>query len=467
MHCFASRRIVLAFVLAAWPCAPDSHAAPEPAELWPTGDAACPDTPLRLTFRAPVKAGARGRIVVYRVKDEKPVDTIDLADATFTTEFGGQRLRYEPVQIDDKCVTIRLHAHSLREGESYFVRIDAGTFKDAEGGELAGIADASRWRFTVRPALKPAAKLVVAADGSGDYCTVQGAVDAVPARSPSVTEIVVRKGVYDGIIRVPAGKDRIRLVGEDRKRTVLTGRNNEKLNTGRRGRALLGVDANDFVLENLTVRNTTPHKGSQAEAVSVTGDRCVLRRADFVSCQDTLQLSGRVYVADCFVEGDVDFLWGYGSAFFEDCELRAAHSGYYVQARNPAGKAGYVFLNCKLSAAPGVENCWLARIDAGRFPASQVTYLRCRMGRHVPAAGWDVSGADVSGLRFEEFGSTDLDGKPVEVSGRHRASKQLGRDEAEALTDPARVLGGRDGWKPKASAETAQPPRSGGAGAGR
>src|SRR5262249_10113341 len=154
--------------------------------------------------------------------------------------------------------------HSLHPGESYFVRVEPGVFKDPEGQELQGITDNARWRFTVKPAPAPAGgRLVVAADGTGDYCSVQGAVDQVPAYSPSFTEIVVRQGVYDGITPAPVGKTRIHLVGQDRRRTFLTGQNNDHLNPGRRRRALLIVDANDFVLENLPLRNSTPYKGSQ------------------------------------------------------------------------------------------------------------------------------------------------------------------------------------------------------------
>ena len=70
-----------------------------------------------------------------------------------------------------------------------------------------------------------------------------------------------------------------------------------------------------------------------------------------------------MYVADCYIEGDVDYIWGYGSAFFERCELRSTHDGYIVQSRNPPGKPGYVFLNCKLTAGPEVKKSWLARIE--------------------------------------------------------------------------------------------------------
>ncbi|MBI3877841.1 MAG: hypothetical protein HY300_18080 [Verrucomicrobia bacterium] len=303
---------------------------------------------------------------------------------------------------------------------------------------------------------KAGTRLVVAADGSGDFRTVQAAVDAVPANHESVTTIFIRAGEYDGIIRVGPGKNRIRFLGEDRKRTILSGVNNEKLHAGTAQRALLTVAADDFTLENLTVRNRTPYKGSQAEALSLQGDRCILRDADFLSFQDTLQLSGRAYVTNCFVEGDVDFIWGYGTAFFEKCEIRAVHDGYYLQSRNPAGKPGYVFVNCKLTAAAEVKRNWLARIETERFPDSHVAFIRCAMGAHIPAAGWLVTGTNTGALRFEEFATTDLGGNKLDASQRHAASKQLTATEAAALADAAEFLTGRDGWNPKAPVKDAR-----------
>ncbi len=303
---------------------------------------------------------------------------------------------------------------------------------------------------------KSNARIVVAADGTGDFRSVQDAVDSAPANRETVTTIFIRVGEYDGIIRVGTGKNRLRFLGEDRKRTILSGVNNERLHPGTAQRALLTVAADDFTLENLTVRNRTPYKGSQAEALSLQGDRCILRDADFYSFQDTLQLSGRAYVTNCFIEGDVDFIWGYGAALFERCEIRAVHDGYYLQSRNPAGKLGYVFADCKLTAAPEVKKNWLARIETERFPASQVAFIRCAMGAHIPAGGWLVTGTNTAALRFEEFATTDLVGNKLDVNQRHAASKQLSVTEAAALADAGRFLAGRDGWNPKVPAKEAK-----------
>ena len=252
-------------------------------------------------------------------------------------------------------------------------------------------------------------------------------------------------------ILVRIGRERrfIHLVGEDRKGTVIECANNDKRNPGWIQRSVLGVEGDDFLLENLTVHNTTPYRGSQAEAVAINAERCVLRNADFLSFQDTLHLAGRVFVSQCYIEGDVDYVWGYGMAVFDRCELKTMHDGYLVQARNDSARSGFVFLDCRLTAAPGVKKCWLARIETTRFPASHVAYIRCAMGPHIPPAGWEITGGGGEQLRFQEFASTTLEGVPLDVSKRHAASRQLSADQGAALS-PEKVLGGADGWKPAA-----------------
>ena len=415
-------------------------------ERWPTGGNVCADAPLRLTFDKPPVLGSTGKIEVCRASDGRPVETITLGEAQYVDRFGvngGFMLRYEPVRIDGTNVSIRLRAHSLSYGESYFVRISPGVLKD-----FAGITDG--WKFTTKamPARNPG-RVVVAPDGNADFCTVQGAVDQIEPHRTQPAIIFIRKGRYEEFVRIGRERRHVHLVGEERKGTVIACANNEKLNPGWIQRAVLGVEADDFVLENLTVQNTTPYKGSQAEAVTLNAERCVLRNADFLSFQDTLNLSGRVYVADCYVEGDVDYVWGYGTACFERCELRSMHSGYLVQARNPAGRSGYDFLDCKLTAAPDVQKCWLARIEAARFPASHVAFIRCAMGAHIMPAAWQITGPASEALRYEEFASTDPDGKPLDTSRRDSAAKQLTAGQAAELS-AERVLAGSDGWKPRA-----------------
>jgi pectin methylesterase-like acyl-CoA thioesterase len=416
-----------------------------------SGSNICRDTPLRLTFNDTVTLGSAGQLKVLRESDGKVVDALNVADGGWTNLFGTKLLRYEPFRITNNTVTVQLRAHALESATSttYSVCIEPGVFKAASGEAFAGITNGA-WRFTARdPLPKGRTRLEVAPDSRGDFCTLQGAVDYVPEDNYTPFEIHIRNGTYDSVAYLGPGRNRLRLVGEERKRTILAGRNNDRMNSGRMGRPLVSVDADDITIENLTFRNTTPYKGSQAEALRLEGQRCTIRNCDFSSFQDTLLLNGRVYVADCYIEGDVDFIWGHGTTFFEHCELKAMHDGYCVTSRNPADQFGFVFSNCKLTAAPGVKQNWLARIESSRFPGSTVAFINCQMGPHIPAAGWLITGNDVGRLRFLEFNSTTLDGKPLDVNQRHPAARQLAPSEAAELSDLNKVLAARDTWPPK------------------
>jgi len=425
------------------------------AERWPVGEEVCADAPLRLTFDQTPVRGAAGKIELCQAADGKVVAAVDLGDDKTADRFGsgGEPLRYEPVQITGKMATVRLPAGKLGYGESYVVRISAGAFKDAEGHDFAGVSEG--WQFRTKPA-PPAnpGRLIVAADGSGDFCTVQGAVDQIQPGRRQPAFIFIRQGRYEELVRIGSERTQIRFLGEERDGTVIASANNEKLNTGWVQRSVLGVEGDGFALENLTVQNTTPYKGSQAEAVCVHAERCALRNARFLSFQDTLNLSGRVYVANSLIEGDVDYVWGYGTACFERCELRSMHDGYYVQARNPADKSGYVFIDCKFTAAPDVKKTWLARIETTRFPASHVAFIGCKMGAHILPAGWQVTGPASAALRFEEYQSADLAGAPLDISRRDAVGKQLTAAQAAAESDAGKALAGNDGWNPKSLSDS-------------
>jgi pectin methylesterase-like acyl-CoA thioesterase len=243
------------------------------------------------------------------------------------------------------------------------------------------------------------------------------------------------------------GKRGVTLRGADAASTVISYPNNEQLNPGTAQRAMVtALSSDDLVIERLTLQNTTPQGGSQAEALRVRGNRVILRDSRFLSLQDTLLLDGLVYVADSYVEGNVDFVWGYGTAYFERSEIKVVgRPGVIVQARNDQNGRGYFFVDSRLTSDPGLGNTTLARIDASEYPDSEVAFVNCQMGSHITAQGWTVTG-DTAGpnLRFLEFQSTDLSGQLLNVSQRHPASRQLSANEAAALRDKPSVLGGWD-----------------------
>jgi pectin methylesterase-like acyl-CoA thioesterase len=270
----------------------------------------------------------------------------------------------------------------------------------------------------------------------------------VPDNNTQPTTITVRTGPpYTGIIHVPANKPFLTVRGEDRNLTVVQYPNNNSLNPTVSSRSTFGVDAADFTLRDITVVNTTPHGGSQAEAFRGNNLRILLDRVNLKSFQDTLMLQGGGFVNNSYIEGDVDFMWGSGAVYFQNSELKAVtSSGYYTQIRNGQGQNGNVYVNCRLTAADGVTGMYLARIDPTVFPYSQVVYINTAMGAHIIPAGWLLNNATTApNVQFWEYKSTDATGAALNVSQRAPFSRQLSAAEAAQWSDPAFVLGG---WSP-------------------
>ncbi len=448
-----------------------------------------PDAPLRITFAAPPKLGS-GKIQVIETGSNTTVDTIDASAPLATKTISGiTNFSYHTVLIAGSDAVITLKPGALAYGKSYTVTIDAGVFKD--GADTYGEATL-RFATKAAPPAAGTAKLTVAADGTGDFCTVQGAFDFIPEGNTTPTTVYVGKGTYNEIL-VLREKNAVTLLGEDRKQTVIAYPNNDRFNNkaggnpfaiGASSPAASGVDGaiyrrgvflahrtTDLTVANLAIRNTTPQGGSQAEAIIFNGTteaHTTIRDVDLYSFQDTVQINGQAYVTGCYVEGDVDFLWGTGPCFFENCTARSMRSGaYYTQIRNPATNRGYVFLRCTFDGAPGITGTYLTRIAPSRFFASEVVLLDCTMTNAVGDVAWQLQGApaapkaasadapppaapDTSKLHFWEYNSHHADGSPVDVSKRLGTSRQLKQpDDAAAIrdySDPAFVLGG---WNPK------------------
>jgi pectin methylesterase-like acyl-CoA thioesterase len=303
--------------------------------------------------------------------------------------------------------------------------------------------------------------------GHGDFCTVQGAIDAVPAGNTLPRLIRVASGTYTELDWIAPGKPDITVEGASRRGTVIQYANNNTLNAANTTdvcarqaipvhddyncwRSNFSVEANDVTLENLTLRNTTPYGGSQAEAFRGNADRITLNRVNLLSYQDTIRIQGLGYVADSYIQGDVDFTWGTGTVFWTHDVLKSMHAGYVSQVRNPEGQKGYVFYDDTLIAAPGVADgsVYLGRIDPTVYPYSQSVFIDVVMGSQINPAGWLLNNADCSagaGLQFWEYGSRTLTGQPVDTSQRLPCSGQLTAAQAAQWSDPAFVLGG---WVP-------------------
>ncbi len=293
---------------------------------------------------------------------------------------------------------------------------------------------------------------VVAADGTGDYATVQEAVNRTPqTASPAAPwTILVRPGVYREVVYVQREKRGVRLVGEDARSTVITAALNAKL-PGPDGKpigtfrtATLQIDADDFALENITVENRFG-PGSQALALRVDGDRVVFRRCRFLGWQDTVLVNrGRQYFEACLIAGATDFIFGGATAWFENCDIRVDGNGYITAASTPAGAPrGYVFNRCRVTASKDGLKTYLGRPWR---PHAATLFLHCELAGCVRPEGWHKwhVGEPAKTVRYAEHGCT---GPGAGLSGRVEWSGRLSPAEAASIT-PAAVLAGEDGWAP-------------------
>ena len=271
-------------------------------------------------------------------------------------------------------------------------------------------------------------QIVVAADGSGNFRTVQEAVDHVPDNNNQPVVIHIKPGVYQEQIRVRAGKRYIAFRGEDARNTVLTYR----LSAQQAGNTRLAfstlINADDFRAENLTFENSFG-TGSQAVALFVDSDRASFQNCRFLGWQDTLFVNGsRHLFKDCYIEGHVDFIFGTASAVFEHCTIHSKGPGYVTAHYRTSNEedTGFVFVRCRLTGEKVGGAVYLGRPWR---PYARVVFIDCWLGSHIHAEGWD-NWSDPGREKTAWFGEYKSKGPGANPSGRVAWSRQLTDREA-------------------------------------
>ena len=286
--------------------------------------------------------------------------------------------------------------------------------------------------------------IVVSPDGHGDYMTVQEAVNAIPDYShEQITTVYIRKGVYKEEVTIPHSKFRVHFKGEDPETTLITfdkyarkfwpGRN---FDMGTSGSATIYIHASYVTFENLAFENSAGEgkEIGQAVAVFTDGDFLFFKNCRFLGNQDTLYTYGRYgknggikrnYFLDCYIEGTTDFIFGTSIAYFENCTIHSKKDSYVTAASTLEGqKYGYVFKNCKLTAAPGVTKCYLGR-PWGAF--AKTVFIGCELGGHIVPEGWhDWEKEGKPNTRknsfYAEYGSTGPGARGPRADWAHKLS---------------------------------------------
>ncbi|MET0391109.1 MAG: pectinesterase family protein [Polyangiales bacterium] len=452
-----------------------------------------PDTRLKLTFAGPPTLRNAGKITIRDASNDSVVDELDMSippgprntrtpapydtfkyssvpDTVFTvdnpdtdpshvyqTNYVGDSndssaRHFFPVLLDGDTATIFPHNGRLAYGKTYYVEIDASVFGAAVTSGKAS------WSFTTKQAgpSADATQLVVSADGSGDFSSVQGAIDAIADDHAQRREIYVRSGIYEEIIAL-RNKKHLTLRGESRSDTIVRYANNGVFNSvGRYEFTVSGAD--DVALVNFTIQSVgkdeTP---AQAEALYVKGDKVQTHRLTMLGSGDALQIqaSTRLFLSQSSVRGYGDNFLSYGAAYFKRCELISTY-GPHGWPRNPETNHGDVFVESTFrlegEGTSGDGHCALARSPTSgvSFPYAEFVLINCKLQGITPE-GWGAVGPDTTNVHFWEYNSVNLtDGQPVDVSKRVAWSRQLTMDrDAETIanySDPTFVLGG---WTPE------------------
>jgi len=292
--------------------------------------------------------------------------------------------------------------------------------------------------------------IVVAADGSGNYKTVQAAFDAVPLNNKKPLIIYVKNGTYREKLHLDSTKNFVELKGESRFNTVLvyddhTGKvstDGRPVNTQSSHSTIIHAD--NFTARNITFANDAGFTAGQAVGLESDGDKDQFYNCRIVGNQDILLINnpkGRQYFKDCYIEGSTDFIFGAAPAWFEGCHIHSKKNSHVTAASTPQSEPyGFVFNDCVLTG-----DSTLHMVSLGRpwRPYSMVIYMHCYMGQQVKAEGWS-NWNQTESYKTARYAEYQNYGPGAKTSGRVTWSKQLSDAEAEQ----ANIKNVLKGWEP-------------------
>ena len=291
--------------------------------------------------------------------------------------------------------------------------------------------------------------LVVARNGTGDCRTLTEAVEAIRAFMDYKVTVHVKPGTYKEKLVVPSWLQNVEFVGENAENTFITYDDHARINNmGTFRTYTLKVEGNDITFRNLTIENNAEPLG-QAVALHTEGDRLRFINCRLLGNQDTVFTGAAgtcLYFKDCYIEGTTDFIFGPSTALFENCVLYSKRDSYITAASTPRDvEVGYVFVGCKLRAAPGVDNVYLGRPWR---PYAATVFIRCEMGKHICPAGWDNwrNPDNEKTARYGEYGNT---GAGAAMQDRVKWIETLSPAKAGQLSNPDYIYKMCKGWKLK------------------
>ena len=288
--------------------------------------------------------------------------------------------------------------------------------------------------------------LFVARDGTGEFRTVNEAVEVCRAFMEYHKVIFVKKGVYKEKVIIPSWLTNIEICGEDAQQTIITYDDHANIRIpkiGDEGAATqpmgtfrtytVKVEGQDITFKNITIENNAARLG-QAVALHTEGDRLMFIGCRFLGNQDTVYTgvgNTRCYFDHCYIEGTTDFIFGPSTCWFEQCTILSKTNSYITAASTPKDvKYGYIFNKCKLIAADGANKVFLGRPWR---PYAYTLYINTEMGSHIVPQGWENwrNPENEKTARYAEYGST---GPGANAKARVSWARQLTKKEIQQIT---------------------------------
>lgn len=281
--------------------------------------------------------------------------------------------------------------------------------------------------------------LFVARDGTGEFRNIDDAIEVCRAFMDYHKVIFVKKGVYKEKLIIPSWLTNIEICGEDAEQTIITWDDHANIKTQERPKGIgtfrtytLKIEGSDITLKNITIENNSARLG-QAVALHTEGDRLVFVNCRFLGHQDTVYTGvagSRQLFRNCYIEGTTDFIFGPGTAWFEECEIRSKANSYITAASTPKDQPyGYVFNRCRLTAEEGIDKVYLGRPwrDYG-----YTLFMNCELGSHIRPEGWhNWQKNREETARYMEYGNH---GPGADTKDRVGWSRQLDKKEAKKIT---------------------------------
>lgn len=229
----------------------------------------------------------------------------------------------------------------------------------------------------------------VAKDGSGDFYSIQDAIEAMRVYPLAAITLYIKNGVYNEKIWLPSDNVDVTFIGENVDSTIIawddySGKGKHTTFSSYTAK----ISGNRFRAENITFSNTAGPVG-QALALYVDADKAVFKNCKFLGNQDTIFAGGeysRQLFDSCYIEGTTDYIFGPATALFTNCTIRSKSNSYITAANTTMGKPyGFVFINCKIIADSNVTKLYLGR--PWRAYAKTV-FINCELPAAITPEGW-------------------------------------------------------------------------------